>query len=155
MAALFGTRSRLMISNSWRRFLRRVKFRCHLGRRSLELPTVSERLSKVDLVQLAKIIQDEGIFDDFFELELTRSRVGFVFTARAVSKLEKINHLFSWRAVRLVNFQWWCIICDIVVIYLQLCVSVCILILWKVIWRSFQKTRHISSSFCRVFLQPS
>ena len=93
----------LLLEKMQRRFSRRVERRCGLDRHAIDLLSVNERMRTADIKQFKRILRDESMFDDLFDLVHTRSRMGFVIKPKATAHTERINHLFMRRVARELN----------------------------------------------------
>ena len=64
---------------------------------------IADRVRKIDIVYSRKMIRNEDIFDEFFELQAFSSRQDFVLSARSRAKNGKINDQFAWKVTRVIN----------------------------------------------------
>ena len=86
-----------------KRFLRRVEHRCGLQRHELVITDIVDRLGKNDIVHFRKMIKDEKVFNEFFQLTTTSSRRGFVLSAHSRAKTRLVSDQFAWRIASSVN----------------------------------------------------
>lgn len=85
------------------RFLRKVEARCGLQRHEIETMDIGDRLKKIDIVYFRKMIRNENVFEQFFDLNATSSRRGFVLSARTRAKTKIVHDQFAWRMTSVIN----------------------------------------------------
>lgn len=86
-----------------RRFLRMVETRCNLSANTLELVTVSELMQVADFRQLSRVMRNDELFNEMFNLTATNSRSGFIVSAKATARSERVANSFAWRMVKRIN----------------------------------------------------
>ena len=94
---------RVILERMQRRFVSMVEVRCGMSRGSLAIPSVEDRLLTADLQQLSRTMRNEELFDKMFDITTSSSRSGFVLITKARAKTDRVNNLFPWRVVRLIN----------------------------------------------------
>ena len=72
---------------------------------SLALPQIAEVLEACDIGYLGKIIGDDGIFDQLFDLRIANMRSGFSFSAKDIPSTTVVNYLFPWRVASRISMD--------------------------------------------------
>ena len=88
-----------------RRFVRHVEYRCKLSPHTIVMIDIIDRLEKTDVKALRKLIRNEDVFDEFFDLRATSSRRGYSIAPRTRPRTVKMKSQFSWRMVTKINEQ--------------------------------------------------
>jgi hypothetical protein len=81
------------------RFLRGVCRRCHLDKKSISLPPISQLYDLADMNMFKRLKLNE-VVGDFFITRENNLRSGQTITAKSVARNERINNVFSWRVAR-------------------------------------------------------
>lgn len=92
-----------LLEKMQRRFVRTICHRCGIESTKDLLPNVKDLLKTADVKMLRRQIQNEDVFNDFFDLEGTNSRTGFVIRAKARARTNKVANFYPWRVVRQMN----------------------------------------------------
>lgn len=87
-----------------RRFVKRVAWKCNVHPDAVEhlIPKLLEVFDKRDASMVSKI-RNSKVCDDFFTIVNTNTRSKKVMQPLSVAKSDAVNHLFAWRACRIVS----------------------------------------------------